>query len=863
MYLSTAAIPEAWSAEALQALGHRSELRNQRLGVTGFLLFSTPFFFQALEGPPEVIQKLMATISSDPRHMRCIILADVLCTEHIYGDWHMKVADIGTIIMHPAISTALTQIACIYTAMWSYLPKPCGKLLLQGKDPNKEPPQVMTAAVAFIKIVEFDAMLQQPTLRQHLASIVEAFVDCCVKHTQATGGLIAKFFHGGCMVYWPSDKVADAVLGLSRVHADITSIVRKQPSGSALSLLAIQAGVHFGEAVVCNAGAKKADFTLLGPSVNVAPRLAALAARESHCIVTSQGVKDLVHHALGDPFTSIGHHQLKGLKKPMHCFALKDARLETATVRGLIQDFTSSLRMSIIHAPCPVRRMEEVIPADVPMTFESTSPGYTVTADKSEKTFVQNIMGRMKTLLPASPKSDSRDVINVREKRVAIADRITLTYVSRSLIHMSRADLEALQRESYRYNDSQNIRGALMYLNGIWLQTLEGSQKSVLEIFRKIKADPRHTDVVAVHTGPTESDVCSAPLELTVVTPEQLREFPPLQEVLVQLARSFFSLETYVPTVIMRHLITGADPRHLRPTTANVIMLASDLCSFTALCEGGELADVRQLCTTFIDCCTTAIGQEGGEVLKLIGDCVTAYFLPSAAAAALRAAQRIVRTCARWRASCRNLRDPRLAMHCGVGIDYGPVVMAHCGTLGTIEYTVMGQVTGRVMEVESLTREAGSAIVMTQPIADRVGDLRPQSLGREAGGAQLYRLEGSEWELDPSAVTQSVALFHQRVRSPDRRWATVVDGPNPAVAHAPTPPTSAKPSANAPPSRPRAATGGGATLSLAGDPFSPKKPTSPSTPSGEPLLPVGPPPRIVDGRRAPRQGWWTSGTIPR
>lgn len=36
----------------------------------------------------------------------------------------MKVADIGTIIMHPAISTALTQIACIYTAMWSYQPEP-------------------------------------------------------------------------------------------------------------------------------------------------------------------------------------------------------------------------------------------------------------------------------------------------------------------------------------------------------------------------------------------------------------------------------------------------------------------------------------------------------------------------------------------------------------------------------------------------------------------------------------------------------------------------------------------------------------------------------------------------------------------
>jgi len=45
------------------------------------------------------------------------------------------------------------------------------------------------------------------------------------------------------------------------------------------------------------------------------------------------------------------------------------------------------------------------------------------------------------------------------------------------------------------------------------------------------------------------------------------------------------------------------------------------------------------ICNTFIDACTSAICQEGGEVIKLIGDCVTAYFPGNAADAAVAAAQ--------------------------------------------------------------------------------------------------------------------------------------------------------------------------------------------------------------------------------
>ena len=47
-------------------------------------------------------------------------------------------------------------------------------------------------------------------------------------------------------------------------------------------------------------------------------------------------------------------------------------------------------------------------------------------------------------------------------------------------------------------------------------------------------------------------------------------------------------------------------------------------------------------------------------------------------------------------------------------------VMAQAGTLGLTEYVVAGSVSARVMEVEALTRDVARAIVVTEPVADRL-----------------------------------------------------------------------------------------------------------------------------------------------
>ena len=117
----------------------------------------------------------------------------------------------------------------------------------------------------------------------------------------------------------------------------------------------------------------------------------------------------------------------------------------------------------------------------------------------------------------------------------------------------------------------------------------------------------------------------------------------PAQDVLSQLAKSFISLETYVPSSVVRYLTAGNNPRNLQAVSTGVVMLATDICSFTPLSEKCSLTEVWVICNTFIDACTSAIVNERGEVIKLIGDCVTAYFPPENADGAVAACKEIVR----------------------------------------------------------------------------------------------------------------------------------------------------------------------------------------------------------------------------
>ena len=76
-----------------------------------------------------------------------------------------------------------------------------------------------------------------------------------------------------------------------------------------------------------------------------------------------------------------------------------------------------------------------------------------------------------------------------------------LTYFSTASTHFSEEDLENLLKVSKSNNQRNGITGILLFIDGLFLQLLEGRKDNVLNIFKKIQEDERHYDVLKLFEG--------------------------------------------------------------------------------------------------------------------------------------------------------------------------------------------------------------------------------------------------------------------------------------------------------------------------------------------------------------------------
>lgn len=70
-----------------------------------------------------------------------------------------------------------------------------------------------------------------------------------------------------------------------------------------------------------------------------------------------------------------------------------------------------------------------------------------------------------------------------------------IVYYSNTTRDLSEQDLIDLLLVANRYNAANGITGCLVYANGKFVQLLEGERQRVIELFEKIKRDPRHNNV--------------------------------------------------------------------------------------------------------------------------------------------------------------------------------------------------------------------------------------------------------------------------------------------------------------------------------------------------------------------------------
>lgn len=74
-----------------------------------------------------------------------------------------------------------------------------------------------------------------------------------------------------------------------------------------------------------------------------------------------------------------------------------------------------------------------------------------------------------------------------------------IIYSSQANRPMSVSDLEEILVDAREGNEAHNVTGALIYVDGVFLQILEGDKETLLRLMRSIAADARHSSVTLFH----------------------------------------------------------------------------------------------------------------------------------------------------------------------------------------------------------------------------------------------------------------------------------------------------------------------------------------------------------------------------
>lgn len=175
-------------------------------------------------------------------------------------------------------------------------------------------------------------------------------------------------------------------------------------------------------------------------------------------------------------------------------------------------------------------------------------------------------------------------------------------------------------------------------------------------------------------------------------------------------------LELYLGTSAARRVLAGEVERG-RGEVIHAAILYADLRGFTSMIERFPPDRVIATLDDYFECSTTAVHQNGGEVLKLIGDGMLAAFNMDgmhpvdACCQALDACSQIV-GCLSVLADAGG--DP---LRAGIALHRGDVVYGNIGGPQRLDFTVIGRAVNEATRIEGLCRRLDEPVLASSVFA--------------------------------------------------------------------------------------------------------------------------------------------------
>jgi adenylate cyclase len=177
------------------------------------------------------------------------------------------------------------------------------------------------------------------------------------------------------------------------------------------------------------------------------------------------------------------------------------------------------------------------------------------------------------------------------------------------------------------------------------------------------------------------------------------------------------SFKRYVSAPLVDEIMKSPETVKLSGERRSISILMSDIRGFTALSETMDAEDLVQFLNTYFAAMIDIIMENGGTLDKFMGDAILALFgapfkrkddVLKAVRVADSMQKKLKELNTRWE------EEGLPSLKIGIGVSTGDVVVGNIGSNRRLEYTAIGPAVNYAQRIESLTKELGAEILISQ-----------------------------------------------------------------------------------------------------------------------------------------------------
>ena len=164
-----------------------------------------------------------------------------------------------------------------------------------------------------------------PLLNDYAESVINAIRDA--------GGEVLKLIGDGVLAIFRAENPASACRCALRAEATLRSVIKNLNARRAAAnrpVTSVYLGLHIGEVFYGNIGSlDRLDFTVVGPAVNEASRIAAMCRSVDRSVVASSEFAAMTPEPERSTLVSVGRYALRGVGRAAELFTLDPSLVST------------------------------------------------------------------------------------------------------------------------------------------------------------------------------------------------------------------------------------------------------------------------------------------------------------------------------------------------------------------------------------------------------------------------------------------------------------------------------------------------------------------------------------------------------